>query len=71
MFHFHEVLDLYPNILKQFNNVPKRITLEIPFLKGQKTPGASKRCGSDEKLILRFRKANLKEILVPTRTYNN
>jgi hypothetical protein len=69
MFHFLEVVDLLLEILKQFNNVPKSITLEILFLKGQETPGACKGHGSDEKLKVRFRTANLKER--PRRTWNN
>jgi hypothetical protein len=69
MFHFREVLELLLKILKQFNKIPKRITLEILFLNGQKTPGACKWHGSDERLILSFRTANMKER--PRRTWNN
>jgi len=69
MFYFLEVLDLLLKILKQFNNVPKSITLEILFLKGQETPRACKVHGSDEKLIVKFRTANMKER--PRRTWNN
>ena len=69
MFHFREFLDLLLKIFKQFNNVLKRITLEILFLKGEEMPGACKWHGSDEKLILSFRTTNLKEN--PRRTWNN